>query len=85
MLWKYSLNKYAFKELGKNTAVKVTLTKGGKLTVYESDGKTPFTVITDKDNGIQNTNNNYLVPYADFMLNFSKNKNREEIAFLHYF
>ncbi len=34
---------------------------------------------------LKNTNNNYLVPYADFMLNFSKNKNREEIAFLHYF
>ena len=48
-------------DISKNTAVKVTLTKGGKLTVYESDGKTPFTVITDKDNGIQNTNNNYLV------------------------
>ena len=48
-------------DVSKNTSVKVTLTKGGKLTIYESDGKTPFTIITDKDNGIQNTNNNYLV------------------------
>ncbi len=48
-------------DISKNTSVKVTLTKGGKLTVYESDGKTVFTVISDKDNGIQNTNNNNLV------------------------
>lgn len=48
-------------DISKNTSVKASLTKGGKLTIYEEDGKTPFTVITDKDNGIQNTNNNYFI------------------------
>lgn len=48
-------------DISKNTSVKASLTKGGKLTIYEEDGKTPFTVITDKDNGIQDTNNNYFI------------------------
>lgn len=48
-------------DVSENTAVKATLTKGGKLTIYEQDGTTPFTIITDKDNGIQNTNNNYFI------------------------
>ncbi len=47
--------------VSKDTSVKASLTKGGKLTIYEKDGKTPFTVIADKDNGIQNTNNNYFI------------------------
>lgn len=47
--------------VSENTKVNATLTKGGKLTIYEEDGKTPFTVITDKDNGIQNTDNNYFI------------------------
>lgn len=48
-------------EVSENTSVKATLTKGGKLTIYEQDGTTPFTVITDKDNGIQHTDNNYFI------------------------
>ena len=48
-------------DVSENTSVKATLTKGGKLTVFEEDGTTPFTVITDKDNGIQNTDNNYFI------------------------
>ena len=48
-------------EISDNTSVKATLTKGGKLTIYEQDGTTPFTIITDKDNGIQNTDNNYFI------------------------
>lgn len=43
-------------DISKETSVKATLTEGGKLTVFEEDGKTVFTVITDKDNAIQNTN-----------------------------
>lgn len=48
-------------EVKEKTSVKATLTKGGKLTIYEEDGSTPFTIITDKDNGIQDTNNNYFI------------------------
>lgn len=46
-------------DVSKETSVKVTLSEGGLLTVFEEDGKTPFTVIKDKDNGIQNTNSSY--------------------------
>lgn len=45
-------------DITKQTSVKATLTEGGKLTIFEENGKTPFTVITDKDNGIQNTDSN---------------------------
>lgn len=48
-------------DISKNTSVKASLTNDGKLTIYEEDGKTPFTIITDKDNGIKNTNNNYFI------------------------
>ena len=48
-------------DVSKKTSVKLTLTEGGKLTVFEADGKTPFTVIIDKDNGIQNTNSSYAI------------------------
>ncbi len=43
-------------DVSKNTDVKVTLTEGGKLTIYGKDGKTPFAVFTDSDMTIQNTN-----------------------------
>ena len=45
-------------DISNKTSVKVTLANDGKLTVYEEDGKTPFTVITDKDNGIKQTDSN---------------------------
>lgn len=48
-------------DVSKKTAVKVTLTEGGKLTIYESDGKTPFTVIEDKDNGVKQTGSNNII------------------------
>ena len=48
-------------EVNDKTSVKANLTKGGKLTIYEQDGSTPFTIITDKDNGIKDTNNNYFI------------------------
>lgn len=48
-------------EVNEKTSVKANLTKGGKLTIYEQDGSTPFTIITDKDNGIKDTNNNYFI------------------------
>lgn len=48
-------------EVNDKTSVKASLTKGGKLTIYEQNGSTPFTIITDKDNGIQDTNNNYFI------------------------
>ena len=48
-------------DVSENTSIKATLTKGGILTIFEEDGKTPFTVINDKDGGIKNTDNNYFI------------------------
>lgn len=45
-------------DISSKTSVKATLTEGGKLTIFEENGTTPFTVITDKDSGIQNTDSN---------------------------
>lgn len=45
-------------EVSDKTSVKVSLTEGGVLTIYDKDGKTPFTVIKDKDMVIQNTDSN---------------------------
>lgn len=45
-------------DISSKTSVKATLTEGGKLTIFEENGSTPFTVITDKDSGIQNTDSN---------------------------
>ncbi|MBQ8892245.1 MAG: hypothetical protein IJ068_05260 [Bacilli bacterium] len=47
-------------EISSKTSVKVTLTKNGVLTIYESDGKTPFTEIKDKDITKQTGTNNII-------------------------
>ncbi len=48
-------------DISDKTSVKATLTEGGTLTIFEKDGKTPFTIITDKDNGIKNTNSTNII------------------------
>ena len=45
-------------EVSNNTSVKVSLTNNGVLTVFESDGKTPFTEIKDADITKQTGTNN---------------------------
>ncbi len=47
-------------EISNKTSVKATLTKNGILTIYESDGKTVFTEIVDKDITKQTGSNNVL-------------------------
>ena len=51
-------------EISNKTSVKVTLTNNGVLTIYESDGKTPFTEIKDKDITKQTGTNNVLLIVA---------------------
>ena len=51
-------------EISSKTSVKVTLTKNGILTIYESDGKTPFTEMRDKDITKQTGTNNILFVVA---------------------
>lgn len=46
--------------ISSNTSVKATLTAGGNLTIYEADGSV-FSVLSDIDVVIQNTNNNYFI------------------------
>ena len=48
-------------DVSEKTSVKVTLANDGKLTIYEEDGKTPFTEIKDKDNGIKQTGDNKMI------------------------
>ena len=47
-------------EISSNTSVKASLTKNGILTIYESDGKTVFAEIIDKDITKQTGSNNIL-------------------------
>ena len=47
-------------EISNNTSVKASLTKNGVLTIYESDGKTVFTEIKDKDIAKQTGSNNII-------------------------
>ena len=51
-------------EISKKTSVKATLTSNGILTIYESDGKTVFTKIVDKDITKQTGVNNYVIIFA---------------------
>lgn len=48
-------------EISNKTSVKATLTKNGILTIFESDGKTVFAQIIDKDITKQTGSNNILV------------------------
>ena len=57
-------------EVSKNTKVKVSLTKNGTLTVFESDGKTPFTQIQDKDVTKQTGENNIVFVVASVIAVF---------------
>ena len=52
--------------ISENTSVKASLTNNGVLTIYESDGKTPFTVIEDKDIAKKTGTNNTLFVIASF-------------------
>ena len=47
-------------EISNKTSVKATLTKNGILTIYESDGKTVFAEIKDKDITKQTGSNNFV-------------------------
>jgi len=47
-------------EISNKTTVKATLTKNGILTIYESDGKTVFTEVVDKDITKQTGSNNII-------------------------
>ena len=51
-------------EISNNTSVKASLTKNGVLTIFESDGKTPFTEIKDKDITKQTGENNMVFVIA---------------------
>lgn len=51
-------------EISKKTSVKATLTNNGVLTIYESDGKTVFAKIVDKDITKQTGVNNYVLVFA---------------------
>ena len=51
-------------EISKKTSVKATLTNNGVLTIYESDGKTVFAKIVDKDIAKQTGVNNYVLVFA---------------------
>ena len=53
-------------EISSNTSVKASLTSDGVLTIYESDGKTVFTKITDKDIAKQTGVNYYVLAFAGF-------------------
>ena len=57
-------------EISSKTSVKASLTKNGLLTVYESDGKTPFTEIQDKDVTKQTDENNLVFVVASVIAVF---------------
>lgn len=51
-------------EISNKTSVKATLTSDGVLTIFESDGKTIFCKIVDKDITKQTGVNNYVLAFA---------------------
>ena len=57
-------------EISNNTTVKANLTKNGVLTIYESDGKTPFTEVKDKDITKQTGENNLVFVVASVIAVF---------------
>lgn len=54
-------------EISSKTSVKASLTNDGVLTIFESDGKTVFTKITDKDIAKQTGVNYYVLAFAGFV------------------
>ena len=54
-------------EISNKTSVKATLTNNGVLTIYESDGKTVFTKITDNDITKQTGMSNYVLIFASIV------------------
>jgi len=53
-------------EISSKTSVKATLTSDGVLTIFESDGKTVFCKIVDKDITKQTGASNYVLAFAGF-------------------
>ena len=53
-------------EISSKTSVNATLTSDGVLTIFESDGKTIFCKITDKDITKQTGVSNYVLVFAGF-------------------
>ena len=58
-------------EISNKTSVKATLTSDGILTIFESDGKTIFCKIIDKDIAKQTGISNYVLAFAGFVSVFS--------------
>ena len=54
-------------EISNKTSVKATLTSDGVLTIFESDGKTVFCKIVDKDITKQTGVSNYVLAFAGFV------------------